>query len=170
MPFEARIETLKGALPKVTYRWDSETDILSVACKTSGRTSGMTGMVDLEGGDGSFVILDIGAGVLRGLDVVAWPEDIRTNAGLKVPSPEKNARVIFPTRPSQPGVAAVEVDTSLTVEKNTDESVLHLAVGHIRPASVVAVGDYLLVEVDKKSRLAGLWLLNVPPFPTPAES
>jgi len=27
------------------------------------------------------------------------------------------------------------------------------------------VGDLLLVEVDKSSRLAGLWFLDVPPFP-----
>jgi len=30
---------------------------------------------------------------------------------------------------------------------------------------VVRVADLLLVEVDKNSRLAGLWFLEVPPFP-----
>lgn len=167
MPFEARIESLKGKLPKVTYRWDAETDILSASCKTSARSSGMNGMVDLEGEDGSFVILDIASGMLRGLDVVAWPEDIRTDETLKVPSPEKTARVVFPSRPSQPGVAAVEVDTNLTVEKNSDESVLHFRIGGQRPATVLAIADAMLLEIDKKSRLAGIWLLNVPPFPPP---
>jgi hypothetical protein len=38
-------------------------------------------------------------------------------------------------------------------------------VGRARPASVARVADLLLVEVDKQSRLAGLWLLEVPPFP-----
>ena len=33
MSFETRIEPLDGKLPKVSYRWDPETDILSVACK-----------------------------------------------------------------------------------------------------------------------------------------
>ncbi|MGH7673079.1 MAG: hypothetical protein ACREMC_09265, partial [Gemmatimonadales bacterium] len=74
-------------------------------------------------------------------------------------------RVVFPTRQSQPGVAAVEVDTALTVEKNPTDSVLHIRVGRQRPATVVRVADHLLVEVDKQSRVAGLWLLDVPPFP-----
>src|SRR5689334_4022892 len=38
MHFEARIEPLDGKLPKVTYRWDPETDILSVSCKGTGKT------------------------------------------------------------------------------------------------------------------------------------
>jgi len=29
----------------------------------------------------------------------------------------------------------------------------------------VRVADHLLVELDKQSRLAGFWLLEVPPFP-----
>jgi hypothetical protein len=62
-------------------------------------------------------------------------------------------------------VAAIEVDTALTVEKNADESVFHIRVGRVRPTNVVRVADHLLVEVDKQSRLVGLWLLAVPPFP-----
>ena len=56
MHFEARIAPLNGKLPKVAYRWDPETDILTVACKGGPKGSGMNGTVDLEGGDGSFVI------------------------------------------------------------------------------------------------------------------
>ncbi len=72
---------------------------------------------------------------------------------------------MFPSRRSQPGVAVVEVDASLTVEKNAAESVFHLRVGRTRAVKVVRVGDRLLLEVDKHSRLAGLWFLDVPPFP-----
>src|SRR6266700_2107323 len=104
MQFEARIEPLTGKLPKVSYRWDPETDILSVACKGTGKTTGLNGTVDLEGGDGSFVVIDVAGGCIHGVDVVTWPDDIR-------------------------------------------------------------VADLLLVEVDKNSRLAGLWFLDVPPFP-----
>ena len=57
------------------------------------------------------------------------------------------------------------METALTVEKNPSESVFHLRVGRSRPASVVRVADLLLVEVDKQARLAGLWFLEVPPFP-----
>ena len=166
MHFEARIEPLDGKLPKVSYHWDPETDILSVACKGTGKASGFNGTVDLEGGDGSFVVIDVVGGCLRGVDIVTWPDDIRTHNHLAVPAAAKDARVVFPARKSQPAVAAVEVDTALTVEKNETESVLHIRVGRQRAATVARVGDLLLVEVDKHSRLAGLWFLEVPPFPT----
>ncbi len=165
MQFEARIEPLEGRLPKVSYHWDPETDILSVACKGTGKATGLNGTVELEGSDGSFVVIDVAAGCLRGVDVVTWPDDIRTRDDLAIPESAKDGRVVFPSRKSQPAVAAVEVDTALTVEKNQAESVLHIRVGRQRAAAVVRVADRLLVEVDKNSRLAGLWLLDVPPFP-----
>jgi hypothetical protein len=165
MHFEARIEPLEGRLPKVTYHWDPETDILSVACKGGGKASGLNGTVDLEGSDGSFVVIDVSGGCLRGVDVVTWPDDIRTRDDLAIPDSAKEARVVFPSRKSDSGVAAVEVDTALTVEKNQTESVFHLRVGRARPAMVVRIADRLLVEVDKASRLAGLWFIDVPPFP-----
>jgi len=167
MHFEARIEPLNGKLPKVTYRWDPETDILTVACKGVAKGNGMNGTVDLEGGDGSFVVIDVAGGALRGLDVVTWPEDVRTIASLAPPSPDttKEGQVTFPDRRSKGAVEAVELDTALTVDKNPNESVFHIRVGRQRAATVVRVGDHLLVEVDKQSRIAGLWLLEVPPFP-----
>src|SRR5437667_5919884 len=133
MHFEARIEPLNGKLPKVTYRWDPETDILTVACRGVPKGNGMNGTVDLEGGDGSFVVIDVAGGSLRGVDVVSWPDDVRTVADLATPAVAKDGRVVFPSRLSQPGVAAVEVETALTVEKNQAESVLHLRVGRARP-------------------------------------
>jgi len=165
MTFEARIEPLDGKLPKISYRWDPDTDILSVACKGGGKAAGLNGTVDLEGSDGSFVVIDVASGCMRGVDVVAWPDDIRTVDALAVPAPQREARVVFPSRNSQSGVAAVELDTALTVEKNQTESVFHIRVGRSRPAAVVRAADRLLVEVDRHSRLAGLWFLDVPPFP-----
>src|SRR5438309_9852870 len=165
MSFETRIEPLDGKLPKVSYRWDPETDILSVACRGVARAGGLNGTVDLEGDDGSFVLLDVAGGVLRGVEVVSWPDDVRTLDELAVPEPTKEGRVVFASRKSQPDVAAVEVDTALTVEKNHTESVLHIRVGRTRAATVVRIADHVLVELDKQSRLAGLWFLEVPPFP-----
>ncbi len=165
MYFEARIEPLNGKLPKVSYRWDPETDILTVACKGVPKGNGMNGTVDLEGGDGSFVVIDVAGGALRGVDVVTWPEDVRTLASLEPPEANKEGQVTFPDRRSQPGVAAVELDTPLTMDKNQSESVFHLRIGRQRAATVVRVADHLLVELDKQSRLAGFWLLEVPPFP-----
>src|SRR5258706_2553772 len=165
MHVEARIEPLNGKLPKVTYRWDPETDILTVACKGVPKGNGMNGTVDLEGGDGSFVVIDVAGGALRGVDVVTWPDDVRTVASLVPPEASKEGQVTFPQRRSQPDVAAVELDTALTVDKNETESVFHIRVGSKRAATVVRVADHMLVEVDKQSRIAGLWLLEVPPFP-----
>src|SRR2546423_6244046 len=107
MNFEARIEPLDGKLPKVSYHWDPETDILSVACKGGGKASGLNGTVDLEGRDGSFVVIDVAGGCLRGVDVGTSPEDIRTVELLPVPGPSKEGSGTFPTRKSQPCVAAV---------------------------------------------------------------
>lgn len=165
MHFEACIEPLDGKLPKVTYRWDPETDILTVACKGASKGNGMDGTVDLEGGDGSFVVIDVAGGALRGVDVVTWPEDVRTLDSLEPPKPTKDGQVTFPDRRSQPGVAAIEVDTPLMVDKNQTESVFHIRVGRSKPSAIIRVADHLLVEMDKQSRLAGLWLLEVPPFP-----
>lgn len=165
MHYEARIEPLDGKLPRVSYRWDPETDILTAACKGMPKAAGMNGTVDLEGTDGSFVLLDVAGGLLRGLDVVTWPEDIRTIETLSAPTTAQEARVLFPRRRSQPAISAVEVDTALTVEKNPAESVFHIRVGRARAVRVARVADHLLVEVDRHSRLAGLWLLEVPPFP-----
>ncbi|OLC87647.1 MAG: hypothetical protein AUG85_05805 [Gemmatimonadetes bacterium 13_1_20CM_4_66_11] len=165
MHFEARIEPLTGKLPKVSYRWDPETDILTVACKGVPKGNGMNGTVDLEGGDGSFVVIDVAGGAMRGVDVVTWPDDVRTIASLKPPEASKEGQVTFPGRRSQPGIAAVEVDTALTVDKDQAESVFHIRVGRQRPATIVRVADHMLVEIDKQSRIAGLWLLHVPPFP-----
>ena len=165
MHFEARIEPLNGKLPKVTYRWDPETDILTVACKGVPKGNGMDGTVDLEGGDGSFVVIDVAGGAMRGVDVVTWPDDVRTVESLQPPPAKKEGQVTFPGRRSQPGIAAVEVETALTVDKNQSESVFHSRVGRQRAATVVRVADHMLVEVDKQSRIAGLWLLEVPPFP-----
>ena len=165
MHVEARIEPLDGKLPKVSYRWDPETDILTVACKGGPKGDGMNGTVDLEGGDGSFVVIDVAGGTMRGMDVVTWPDDVRTVASLAPPAPSKEGQVTFPDRRSQPGVSAVEVDTALTVDKNEKESVFHIRVGRQRPATVVRVADHMLVEIDKQARIAGLWLLEVPPFP-----
>lgn len=167
MHFEARIEPLNGKLPKVSYRWDPETDILTVACKGVPKGEGMNGTVDLEGGDGSFVVIDVAGGAMRGVDVVTWPDDVRTVATLAPPATSKEGQVTFPDRGgrSEQGVSAVEVDTALTVDKNEKESVFHIRVGRQRPATIVRVADHMLVEIDKQSRIAGLWLLEVPPFP-----
>jgi hypothetical protein len=110
-------------------------------------------------------VIDVAGGVVRGVDIVTWPDDIRTVETLAPPETVQDGRVVFPSRRSQPGIAAVEVDTALIMERNPAESLFHIRVGRPRPAIAVRIADFLLVEVDKQARLAGLWLLEVPPFP-----
>jgi hypothetical protein len=160
---EARVEPLTGSLPSIGWRWDPETDILSGAFKGNRKSGGLTGTVELTDAEGSVAVLDVNNGVICGLDVVVGPEDT-TPATLQVPARLTDGRVVLPSRPSRPGVASVEVDTTLSVETNSAESVFHLRIGPRRAVEVVRVADNFYVEVDQQGALAGFWLSNVPPF------
>lgn len=168
MGLAARIVERTGKRPRVTYRWDSETDILTGALKGGGQVGdsaqGLSGSVELEGVDGSFVLLDVQDGAIRGVEVVVWP-DVRTVATLQSPASPRAGEIILPK--SQPGraLAALEVDTPLTIETNPAESVFRIRVGPSRKVETVDVADGLVVEVDERGDLAGLWLTGVPPFP-----
>jgi hypothetical protein len=160
---DARVEPLSGALPAISWRWDPETDILSGAFKGNRKSGGLTGTVELTDAEGSVAVLDVNNGVICGLDVVVWPE-VATVPDLKVPSQLTDGRVVVPSRPSRPGVASVEVDTTLSVRTNSVESVFHLRIGARRQVEVVRVADNFYIEVDESGGLAGFWMSNVPPF------
>jgi len=166
MGLAAKTIERKGKAPRVAYRWDPETDILTGSVKGGGREreDGLTGSVELEGSDGSFILLDVAGGAIRGVEVVVWP-DVRTVQGLQAPAEATEADVVLPTRRSQQGIAAVEVDAPLTIETNPAESVFRVRVGPSRKVEVLRVADGLLVEIDEQQELAGLWLVGVPPFP-----
>jgi hypothetical protein len=163
MSMDARIEPLSGALPSVSWRWDPETDILSGAFKGNRKSGGMTGTVELTDAEGSVAVLDVNNGVICGLDVVVWPEVIAVSE-LQVPAKLTDGRVVLPSRPSRPGVASVEVDTTLSVQTNGAESVFHLQIGPRRPVEGVRAADNFYIEVDHQGGLAGFWLTNVPAF------
>jgi hypothetical protein len=57
------------------------------------------------------------------------------------------------------------MDTTLSMSTDAAQQTFHLRIGGRQPAHVVRIADRCLVEVDQRSRLAGLWLLDVPPFP-----
>ena len=167
MGLAAKIVERTGKLPRVSYRWDAETDILTGAIKGAAKDEkpdGLTGSVELEGMDGSFVLLDVAGGSIRGVEVVVWP-DVRTVATLAPPAEVPDGDVMLPNRRSQPGIAALEVDTPLTIETNGAESLFRVRVGVSRKVDTVRVAEGLLVELDERSELAGLWLVGVPPFP-----
>ncbi len=165
MGLGGRVVERTGRVPHISYRWDPETDILTGAIRSgSKQAGGLTGSVELEGSDGSFVLLDVSGGVIRGVEVVVWP-DVRTAASLAAPAAVEDGDVMLSTRRSQPAVAAVEVDTTLAIETNTAESVFHVRLGAARRSKPVRVADGFLVEMDEQGEVAGLWLLDVPPFP-----
>lgn len=163
MTMEARIEPLSGQLPSISWRWDPETDILSGAFKGNRKSGGLTGTVELTDEVGSVAVLDVNNGVICGLDVVVWPE-VSSVSELNVPAQLTDGRVVLPSRPSRPGVASVEVDTTLSMQTNSSESVFHMQIGPRRPVEGVRAADNFYVEVDQKGGLAGFWLTNVPPF------
>lgn len=167
MGITANVEPLAGKLPQIAFRWDPETEILSGQFKATRQESGLTGSLELAGADGSFVLLDVASGMVRGLEVVVWPETDVVE-GLTSPPPARQGRLVVPSRPSQPGIAAVEVETNLSAEKSPDETVIHLRTGVRRKVEVVQLADNLMLDVDATGQIAGFWLLRVPPFPQAA--
>lgn len=163
MSMDARIEPLSGPLPSVSWRWDPETDILSGAFKGNRKSGGLTGSVELTDAEGSVAMLDVNNGVVCGLDIVVWPEVVQV-AELPVPAKLTDGRVVLPAPPSRPGVASLEVDTTLSVQTNPTESVFHVQIGPRRPVERVRAADNFYIEVDQQGGLAGFWLTNVPPF------
>ncbi|NIM52387.1 MAG: hypothetical protein GTN62_13850 [Gemmatimonadales bacterium] len=162
--FSGAVEPLSGELPRVQFRWDAETEILSGALEHVEGARGLTGSIELEDAKGSIITLDLTGGVMRALEVVVWPST-KIVPGLTPPAAEREGRLIVPSRVSQPGIALLEVDVTLFAEWTPDQSVIHLQVGTRRRSEAVALADNLVLELDGSGELAGFWLLNVPPFP-----
>ena len=165
MNVAVHLEPATEACPGVEYRWDSDTDILLARLHGAESNSGMSGSVDFQGADGSWVILDVAGGRIRGVEVAVWPE-VHKRVGLLAPATIEEARVIIPSRASQPGIAAVEVDAPLMAEADASHRVIHFRVGARREVRSIRIGSDLLLDIDQQSRIAGLWLLNVPPSPS----
>ena len=156
-----------AAPPEVTFRWDADTDILTATMATSRDGPGMTGTVEIEGSDGSWLVLDVRGGAIAGVEVAVWP-DVAIVPPLEAPASVSAAGVLIPSRPSQPGVASVEVDTRLTARADEAERTVHFRLGHPRVSTVVRAGRDLLLELDDGRQIVGVWMLNVPPFPSAA--
>lgn len=160
------VQPSDGELPRMTYQWDPETEILSGGAEVAGR-DGLTGSIELEDARGAVVTLDFEGGCMRGVEVVVWPP-VKTREPLAAPPPVSGGVLVIPTLSDQ-GVAVVEIDVPLSAESSADESVIHVRVGSGRPARTVALAENLLLDLDAKGEMAGLWLLDVPPFPTERE-
>jgi hypothetical protein len=153
--------------PPVEYRWDEDTEILTARLTGVPSGQGMSGSVGIEGRDGSWLILDVAAGRISGIEVAVWP-DVHKRPNLTAPTVIEDAQVVIPARASQPGIASLEMDTALMAEADVKRSLIHFRVGPRRDARSVRLGTDLLLDVDAQSRIAGLWLLNVPRSPSTA--
>lgn len=164
MDVPVRIEPAAGAPVAVEYRWDPDTDILTANLCAKSVGEGLSGSVGVEGADGSWLILDVSSGRINGVEVAVWP-DVHKRASLDPPADIENVRVTVPARTSQPGIAALEMDTSLTAEADGNEATIHFRLGSLRQTRTVRIAQDILLDIDQRERIAGLWLLNVPPFP-----
>jgi hypothetical protein len=152
-------------LPSIDYRWDADTDILTALLSGNAKGTGMSGSVEVEGSDGSWLIFDVSGGRIAGVEVAVWP-DVRKVSGLVAPADAAASLVTIPSRPSQPGVASLEIDTRLAADADASERTIHFRFGAARATRAVRVAQDLILDVDDSNHIAGVWLLNVPPFPT----
>lgn len=164
MALEVQLEQLtESELPRLEYRWDVDTDILCAMLRPQGVSEGVSGSLDIEGADGAWLTLDLTDGRLAAIEVAVWP-DVRSVETLTLPEIAGCARVKVPSEHGEM-LAAMEVDTAIRAVADAPERTIHFRIGPTRAARAVHVARDLLLEVDAMHRIAGLWFLNVPPFP-----
>lgn len=151
--------------PVVEYRWDPDTEILSAQLHPRVSDDGASASVEVEGADGSWLILDVASGRINGVEVAVWP-DVHKRNSLQPPARIEDAHVRLSSRKTKKKVSAIEVETPVRAEADESERVFHFTLGTPRETRTVRFARDLLLDVDASSHLAGLWLLNVPPFPS----
>ena len=166
MNLAVQLEPAAGTCPAVQYRWDADTDILTARLEGVDKGAGMSGSVEVQGTDGSWLIFDVAAGRIAGVEVAVWP-DVHKRPALTAPKAVEDALVIIPARASQPGIASLGVETPLMAEADGDKTLIHFRIGARRDVRTIRLGNTLLLEVDTQHKVAGLWMLKVPPHPSP---
>ena len=166
MKIAVQLQPANGAPTTVEYTWDADTEILSARLSPGDGGDGLSGSVGLEGSDGSWLVLDVAAGRIGGVEVAVWPE-LRELPTLDPPSIVEDACVVLPAQAAAAGgeLASLEMATLLTGETDQGQRNIHFRLGRPRRGRTVRVARDLLLDVDELSHLSGLWLLNVPPCP-----
>ena len=171
MSIAVRIEPASGPPAEVEYRWDADTDILTASVRSNGVSepppAGTKSVesVEIVGSDGSWLVLDVAAGRIAGVEVAVWP-DVRKLPTLAPPATATDGRALLQAQPS--ASAALEVDTALAADADERERTIHFRVGTARQTRAVRIARDVLLDLDARDRVAGVWLLNVPPFPSDA--
>jgi hypothetical protein len=153
-----------GPPARVVYRWDRDTDILSAQLRPPPAANGSSGSVELEGADGSWIILDLRDESICGIEIAVWP-DVTKRGVLVAPLTVREASVRLPGTADQTSVTSMEVETPLAADSDLQGRIFHFRFGGPRETTVVRIAADLLFDVDTSNHVAGLWLLNVPPFP-----
>ena len=161
MSVKVHVAAMAGALPPVRYHWDDDTEILSAEITGGAGNGGLNGSVELEGADGSWIMLEVDRGRIRSVEIAVWPEEVRTVSGLAAPGDAAAASLTVPARPSQPGIAAMEVSSPVRAERDPAGRTFHFVLGAQR-ARTVRVGADVLFDLDRHDAIAGVWLCNVP--------
>jgi len=167
VPIAVQLEPRTDKAPKVKYTWDSDTEILSAHLRPGSDGSGLSGSVGLEGTDGSWVILDLNGGRINAVEVAVWPE-VQQRPVLETPTKVEDAAVLIPAARSSREIRSVEVATALVAEANATKSTYHFRLGKSSKTRAIRLATDILLDVDAQNRVTGLWLLNVPPCPSPA--
>lgn len=167
MKIAVQLQPVNGSQQRVEYRWDPDTDILSAQLLPPAKGEGMSGSVGLEGADGSWLILDVAAGCINGVEIAVWPQ-VRKVSTLATPTSIEDAHVVVPSRRSQPDIASLEMNARLVAEADREQRNFHFRLGKPKGARTVRIAQDLLLDIDEKSQISGLWLLNVPPCPEPS--
>lgn len=173
-------------VPSARYRWDADTGILAVglmaavnaalvaagpmavgsAAPLGGRESApgrASGAVSVEGEDGSWITLDLIDGWIQGVQVAVWPE-LRHRPGLTPPLAAP-ARVGLSHPDVTGSVLSVEVSGVVVAEVDPASRNVHFRFGRLGVAATFAIASEVLVELDSRRCLSGLWLLGVPRHP-----
>ena len=159
MSLTVQVEPARGTPARVAYRWDTDTDILSAQLDDR-PPEGPAATIELQGTDGSWVILDVRAGRIRGVEVAVWP-DVRKLPTLQPPTAEPGDVVL----PARHAGGASAIDSPLSAEVDEPERVFHFRLGGTAASRAVEIASGLLVDVEPSGAVAGIWLLDVPPFP-----
>ena len=163
MTFAVELQPVAGAPPAVHYRWDADTDIFTATLSPRDGAGESSGSVEIEGTDGSWLVLDLRGGRVVGVEIALWP-DVHHNPVLAAPHAAESVDILVPLRVSA-GPATLEVEAPMRAEADESERVVHFRIGERREARSVRFGSDVLLDVDRRGCLAGLWFLNVPPFP-----
>ena len=126
---------------------------------------GPSGAIEVEGTDGSWLSLEIVRGRIAGVQVAVWPT-VRRRSALAAPPAPPCAAFASGRRPSPTDrPVALELSARVAAETDRTERVFHFLFGPPRATERARIARDIVLEVDARQRLAGLWLLNVPPFP-----